>query len=280
MHKQALHDFLKERRARVTPKSVGLPEPTGPGRRTPGLSQQNIDHLLHSSVHTYYRLETGKTPRVKPGYLRALAQLLALNEHEWVLLHRYALEQEPPAPLHPDAGYLIPTPWQRAVDGITRDMAYVGDAAWNVVAYNNLWQTMFPSGQVPANTMRWMCLSDEARTVLTDWDTQWAPRVLPQLRGAVAMRRDPTLLQIEQDVLNDPVAGPLYETRGVTLHPDGDERPLHHAAHGPGWVTMCSATPESAPGARLMILLFSKAKRGTPPGPPLRAVTPGHIGNE
>ncbi|MEU8740651.1 helix-turn-helix domain-containing protein, partial [Streptomyces halstedii] len=65
MHKQALHDFLKERRARITPKSVGLPEPTGPGRRTTGLSQQNIDHLLHSSVHTYYRLETGKTPRVK-----------------------------------------------------------------------------------------------------------------------------------------------------------------------------------------------------------------------
>lgn len=279
MHKESLRQFLRERRAHIQPEMVGLPAPTGTGRRSPGLSQQHIDTVLGWGVNTYHLLEVGKTPNVKPEYLRSLARLLRLSEHEWVLLNRYALEQEPPAPLHPESGYCIADAWQTAVDGITH-MSYVGDAAWNVVAYNQRWLSMFPSGQAPENTMRWMCLSQEARTVLTDWETEWAPRILPQLSGAVAARRDPTLLQIEHEVRADPVAGPLYAVRGALLHPDGDERPLLHATHGPGWVTMCSATPESSPGARLMILLFGKEKRHTAPGAPLQAVTTGHTRTE
>lgn len=279
MHKESLQQFLKERRARIQPEMVGLPARTGTGRRSPGLSQQHIDAVLGWGVNTYHLLEVGKTPNAKPDYLRDLAHLLRLTEHEWVLLNRYALEQEPPSPLHPESGYRIASSWKAAVNGIEH-MAYVGDAAWNVVAYNQTWLSMFPSGRPPENTMRWMCLSAEARTILTDWETQWAPRILPQLSGAIAARRDPTLLQIEREVRADPVAGPLYEKRGTLLHPDGDERPLLHATHGPGWVTMCSATPESSPGARLMILLFNKEKRPTPPGtllPLSQAVTAGHI---
>lgn len=270
MHKESLRMFLEERRARIQPEKVGMSRPTGSGRRVPGLSQQHIDTLLNWGIHTYHRLETGNTPNVKPEYLRDLAHLLRLDEHEWVLLNRYALEQDPPAPLHPESGYEIPNPWQDAVDGQTH-MSYLGDAAWNVVAYNQRWLSMFPSGRAPENTMRWMCLSQEARTVLIDWETAWAPRILPQLRGAVALRRDPTLLRIEADVRADPIVGPLYEARGARLHSDGDERPLLHAAHGPGWVTMCSSTPESSPGARLMILLFNKTKRQTGRPAPLRA---------
>ncbi|MFD7615814.1 helix-turn-helix domain-containing protein [Streptomyces sp. NPDC059802] len=272
MHKKSLKQFLYERRARIEPESVGLARPTGSGRRAVGLAQQQVDALLGLPIHTCNRLENGKNPNPAPELLRAVAELYRLDEHEWIMLYRYAREQEPPAPLYPDSGYRVPSAWQAAVDGI-QHMAYVSDAAWNVLACNSRWASMFPSGQIPENTLRWMCLSAEARTVLTNWESAWAPRVLPQLRAALAARRDPTLQRLEDDVIADPVAGPLYEARGVTIHPDGDERPLNHAVHGPGWVTMCSATPESSPGARLMILLFSKNQQRPGPRTPLRAST-------
>lgn len=273
MHEKSLKKFLKERRDQITPESVGLSRFAGSGRRAPGLTQHQVDQLLGQPIRTCYLLESGHNTNPSDDLLRAVARLYRLDEHEWVLLYRYAREEEPPRHLYPETGYQVPAAWQAAVDGI-QHMAYVGDAAWNVIAYNKHWASMFPSGVCPENTLRWMCLSDEARTVLTDWEREWAPRVLPQLRGALAARRDPTLQQLEADVLADPVAGPLYEAPGVTLHPDGDERPLNHATHGPGWVTMCSAQPESAQGARLMILVFNKEKRLPGPRTPLRS--PAH----
>lgn len=275
MHKASLRKFIKDRRDRIDPRQLGLGVPTGQGRRAPGLSQQQVDDLLNLPEKTCNRLENGRNPNPSTELLRSIAQLFRLKEDEWVLLWRYAREEEPPGRLYPETGYQVPAAWQAAVDGIDH-MAYVGDAAWDVIAHNKRFASMFPSGQIPENTLRWMCLSQEARHVLTDWEHQWAPRVLPQLRGALAARRDPTLQQIERDVLADPIAGPLYEAPGVTLHPDGDERPLNHAAHGPGWVTMCSATPESAPGARLMILVFNKERRLPGPRTPLRAPTSAH----
>ncbi|TXS63814.1 helix-turn-helix domain-containing protein [Streptomyces sp. sk2.1] len=271
MHKKSLRQFLRDRRARITPESVGLTRPTGQGRRAAGLSQQQVDQLLGRGIHTCNRLETGRYPNPPADLLRDLATLYHLDEHEWVMLHRYALEQDPPAPLHPESGYQVTGAWQEAVDGVGH-MAYVSDAAWHILAHNQALPGMFPSRRVPENILRWMCLSGEARTVLADWANAWAPRVLPQLRAALAARRDPCLQQLEQDILSDPVAGPLYEAPGIGVvnHPDGDERPMNHPVHGPGWVTMCSASPDSSPGARLMILVFRQGPRRAVPRPVLR----------
>ncbi|MER5277764.1 helix-turn-helix domain-containing protein [Streptomyces sp. NPDC002809] len=273
MHKESLRQFLSERRARINPETVGLSRPAKQGRRADGLSQQQVDQLLGRGIHTCHRLEAGKYPNPPTDLLRDLGKLLRLTEDEWVMLHRYAREQEPPGPLNPDTGYQVLGTWADAVEGMDH-MAYVCDAAWNVLTHNPQFTGMFPSRQVPANVLRWMCLADEARTVLTDWETAWAPRILPQLRAALAARRDPTLKQLETDVLADPIVGPLYQAPGVVNHPDGDERPLRHPIHGPGWVTMCSASPDSSPGARLMILLFWAGECHATARPPLRA--PGH----
>lgn len=273
MHKQSLRQFLKERRARIQPETVGLTRPSGRGRRAAGLSQQQLDQLLGRGTHAYHSLENGKYPNPPIDLLYDLGRLLRLTEDEWVMLNRYAREQEPPGPLDPNSGYQVLGTWEDAVCGMDH-MAYVCDAAWNILAHNPQLTAMFPTRQVPDNVLRWMCLSGEARTVLTDWDTAWAPRILPQLRAALAARRDPTLQQLETDVLNDPTTGPLYQAPGVVNHPDGDERPLNHPVHGPGWVTMCSASPDSSPGARLMILLFRTGERRTENRPPLRATRP------
>lgn len=270
MHKQSLQQFLRERRARISPESVGLSRPTAKqGRRAAGLSQHQVDQLLGRSTNTCQRLEAGRYPNPPYDLLRDLGQLLNLTEDEWVMLNRYARSQEPPGPLRPDSGYQVLGTWEEAVSGMDH-MAYVCDAAWNVLAYNPLFVSMFPSEQVPGNILRWMCLADEAREVLTDWETAWAPRIFPQLRAALAAGGNPTLQQIEDDILADPDIGPLYWGPGVVNHPDGDERPLKHPIAGPGWVTICSAAPHSSPGARLVILLFRTGERRAVNRPPLR----------
>ncbi|KIF77858.1 hypothetical protein QR77_36580 [Streptomyces sp. 150FB] len=261
MHKKALRTLLRERRALIDPESHGLSRPTGQGRRAPGLSQQQVDQLLNRAIHTYHRLEAGTYPNPPVDLLRDVAELFALNEQEWVSLCRYAREQDPPGPLRTSSGQEVPGVWQEAVDSIGH-MAYVTDASWDLLACNQAFADLFPSGRPPSNTMRWMLLDEDGRRTLTDWETAWAPLVLPQLSSALASRRDDQVLrQIEKEVLVDPVAGPIYEAGGASIHPDGDERPIFHAQHGPGWVTMCAAQPLTAPGSRLIILVFHAGTR-------------------
>ncbi|MEU3260991.1 XRE family transcriptional regulator [Streptomyces albidoflavus] len=253
--KKALQALLQERRALIDPTTHGLTRPTGSGRRAPGLSQQQVDILTSRAIGTYHRLESGIYKHPPSDLLQAVAQLLSLTEQEWVALYRYARAEDPPAPLYPQSGHQVPGVWQTAVDGITH-MAYVTDASWGLLACNSQFAELFPQAEAPDNTMRWMLW--DGREHLTDWATDWAPFVLPQLRAALAARPDdPTLQAIERDVHADPELNALY-THGSTgyIHPDGDERPIRHAVLGDGWVTMCAAQPMAAPGARLVILVF------------------------
>ncbi|MEV5444617.1 helix-turn-helix domain-containing protein, partial [Streptomyces sp. NPDC052644] len=267
MDKVALRYLLRERRALISPESHGLSRPTRQGRRAPGLSQAQIDQLLHRAPDTYGRLESGRYPNPPVDLLEDVARLLGMSEQEWVALWRYALGQDPPHPLHAGTGETVPGTWRLALDGISH-MAYVSDRSWNMLAYNEPFAALFPGRRVPSNVMRWMAVDPEARSVLRHWETAWAPLVLPQLRAALAADpEDPTLCGIEKEVLDDPVAARVYESAGAYVHPDGGDRPVRHAEHGPGWITVCAAQPMAAPRARLLIMPFHPGER-RPTGPP------------
>ncbi|MEV6165731.1 helix-turn-helix transcriptional regulator [Streptomyces sp. NPDC052052] len=256
MYKKALKALLTERRALINPEAVGLTGPSKQGRRAPGLSQHQVDQLLNRGRNTCNRLENGQIRNPDADLLRDVAHLYGLNEQEWVSLCRYAGIGDPPGPLTLHSGKEVPGVWQEAVDGMSH-MAYVTDASWDMLAYNAAFARLFPGGRVPTNTMRWMLLDRDGRNTLTDWANAWAPLVLPQLQAAIAHRPDDDILrQIEKEVAADPDCAPIWEAGGAHIHPDGDERPLHHAIDGPGWVTMCAAQPMTAPGARLIVLVF------------------------
>lgn len=275
MNRTALRALLRERRELIAPEAHGLSRPTGRGRRARGLSQHQVDELTCRAVDTYNRLETGRYLHPPADYLRQVARLFGLNEQEWVSLCRYAGIGDPPGPLHPSSGLEVPGVWQEAVDGIGH-IAYITDASWNLLAHNRHFAEMYPGGRAPANTMRWMLLDRSARdTTLVDWRTVWAPLILPQLRAAIAARReDATLRRIEAEVRADPDLGPLWEAGGAHIHPDGDERPLHHALQGPGHVTICAAQPLTAPGSRLIIMLFRPGRQKAHERTPMLRATP------
>ncbi|MEU1327202.1 helix-turn-helix transcriptional regulator [Streptomyces microflavus] len=254
--KDALRKLLTERRGLIDPAGHGFSRPSKQGLRAPGLTQYQVDELTGRTGGTYRRLESGRYPNPPADYLRAVAALFALNEQEWTSLCRYAGIGDPPGPLTPASGKQVPGVWQEAVDGMHHP-AYITDASWELIAHNAPFAALFPGGQVPRNTMRWMVLEPAGRHMLTDWHTAWAPLVLPQLRAALAARPDdPILRGLEEEVLNDPDCAPIWTGSVAHIHPDGDERPLLHAEAGPGWVTMCAAQPMAAPGARLIVLIF------------------------
>jgi hypothetical protein len=76
-----LRDFLRSRRARITPEEAGLlPQPGA--RRVPGLRREEVAQLAGVSVDYYVRLERGRHLNVSESVLDALARALRLNDTE------------------------------------------------------------------------------------------------------------------------------------------------------------------------------------------------------
>ncbi|MFB6841043.1 XRE family transcriptional regulator [Streptomyces sp. NPDC056361] len=256
-----LKAMLQTRRAAIDPVTMGFPQRMpGPGRRATGLSQEQMDVLLTRTQGTYNRFENSQLASPGTDLLTAVARTLRLDEQEWAFLWRITRRENPPYPLHSSSGMAIAGVWQRVIDQVDGTLAYISDVEFNVIASNEDFRRLFPRGQGPANIMRWMLLDPEARSdVLVDWETRWLPVMMPTLKHSVELRPDNGgLTRLEHDVLDDPVAGPLYRDHASAPTPfyDGSELPLRHAVHGPGWLTTCLAQPVTAPGALINFSIY------------------------
>lgn len=90
---QALSEFLKARRAAITPAAAGLPE--GTRRRTPGLRREEVAQLSGVSSTWYTWLEQGRDIKVSPSVLDCIAAALQLTKDERSYLFALALENGP-----------------------------------------------------------------------------------------------------------------------------------------------------------------------------------------
>ncbi|GAB3737616.1 helix-turn-helix transcriptional regulator [Nocardiopsis nanhaiensis] len=125
--------FLRDRRARVVPADVGLPD-TG-RRRTPGLRRQEVAQLAGMSVEYYVRLEQARGPRPSRQVLSALSRALLLTADERAYLFRVSGEEPPPV-RGPDREVTLAI--RHLLDSLTATPAYVLDAKYDVLAWNGL----------------------------------------------------------------------------------------------------------------------------------------------
>ncbi|MBV9048203.1 MAG: helix-turn-helix domain-containing protein, partial [Solirubrobacterales bacterium] len=75
-----LADFLRRRRASLTPEDVGLPN--GGRRRTPGLRREEVALLAGVGATWYTWLEQGRDVRASLDVLEAIAKALRLTAAE------------------------------------------------------------------------------------------------------------------------------------------------------------------------------------------------------
>src|SRR6266571_2301516 len=78
--RQALADFLRTRRARLSPGDVGLP--AGFRRRTPGLRREEVAQLANIGTSWYISLEQGRDVNPSEQVLECLAEALRLSADE------------------------------------------------------------------------------------------------------------------------------------------------------------------------------------------------------
>src|ERR1700749_697654 len=82
LERRELGDFLRARRGRLSPESVGLPHRAR--RRTPGLRREEVAELAGIGVDWYIRLGQGRPVPRAAGTVDALARALRLTgaEHQ------------------------------------------------------------------------------------------------------------------------------------------------------------------------------------------------------
>jgi transcriptional regulator with XRE-family HTH domain len=165
-----IRDFLRTRRARITPEQAGLPPHPGV-RRVPGLRREEVAQLAGVSVDYYVRLERGRSTSVSAAVLDAVARALQLNDTE--RNHLYALANPTRQRPHPRAS-------QRARPGLLRALANIADIPalllghrLDVLATNHLARAFYrdfeglPDGEW--NMARYMFLDAAARDLYVDW---------------------------------------------------------------------------------------------------------------
>lgn len=272
--KEALKTLLQRRRAALNPSEYGVTRLAPQGRRAAGggLSQPQVDEILGLGLGTYERLENGRLPNAPEHVLRAVGELFQLDPHEWILLWQMIRRSDPPYPLRADRDEEIPASWCRVIDSVPHPV-YITNYRWEIVAYNYLVPRLFPGRRVPPNTMEWMLLNPDARHILGNWSTAWAPLVAPQLwAGRVAHPDDEYIADLERRVMADDVIGPIYRDRKrFFVHPDGACRPFNHPERGPGWMTLHTSSPKSSSRFVNMTMIFDEGEERPPALPPLRA---------
>src|SRR5262249_35226636 len=126
-----LADFLRSRRARLSPADVGLPP--GRRRRTPGLRREEVAGLAGVGVTWYTWLEQGREVRPSVQVLDAVAAALRLSTAERRYLYGLARNEEPP--LEPGRAEVVPPSVQRVIDGMPWP-AHVRGRRFDMLAWN------------------------------------------------------------------------------------------------------------------------------------------------
>ena len=126
-----LASFLRDRRARIAPSDVGLPE--GARRRTPGLRREEVAQLAEVGASWYTWLEQGRDIHASEALLERLCVALRLNATERSHLFELAQGRSPRGAVA--VADSVSEPLQRMIDALPSP-AVVSTPRWDVVGMN------------------------------------------------------------------------------------------------------------------------------------------------
>ncbi|MER5227075.1 helix-turn-helix transcriptional regulator [Streptomyces flaveus] len=170
VHLKELGEFLKARRAELSPRTVGLPE-TGAPRRVPGLRRDEVARLAGLSSLHYTRLEQG---RVGPSaaVLATLVRVLHLNDEQRD--HLFALAGKVGVKVCRRPAQKVQPQVRRFLDGIPFTPALVLGRYMDILAWNPLAAALFTDfSQMPGkkrNFIRLLFTEPAVRALYPEWE--------------------------------------------------------------------------------------------------------------
>jgi transcriptional regulator with XRE-family HTH domain len=267
-----LGEFLRSRRAALTPEAAGIV--SYGARRVPGLRREELAQLAGVSPAYYTRLEQGQSTNASPSVLDALARALELDEDERQHLHALASS---PAAGRPRASR--PQQARPSLVALLEAMpdvpAVVMDARSEVLAWNDLGHRLL-AGHVAGrpNLTRMLFLDPHTRELYRDWEQETA-RAVASLRFIAGRFRDDRRLAelIGELTLKSPEFAALWGRHPVKRCTTGLKR-MHHpevgeldlcfeVLHLPDDSGQRLLTHTAAPGSEGALALLSRG-RATP----------------
>ncbi|MCS5735033.1 helix-turn-helix domain-containing protein [Herbiconiux daphne] len=159
----ALGEFLRAQRGRVTPAAVGLPQIAG--RRVGGLRREEVAVLAGVSVDYYTRLEQGRERTPSAQVVDALSTALKLSpdarQHAYRLARLAPRFEPPPAEVSAELLQLM--------DAFPGAAAYVVDPAFRVIATNATARALLGPTQLAAGGLEYIFLEPSARDYFVEW---------------------------------------------------------------------------------------------------------------
>lgn len=169
-----LSEFLRSRRARLSPDDVGLPR-YGRTRRVPGLRREELAQLAGVSVAYYTRLEQGHGRNVSDEVLDAIANALQLNDAERT--HLRNLTACPFGNKKKKTTRQVRPALQHLIDNIGVP-AYVGGRRSNVLAWNPMAAALFGDwGELEPRDRNWarfIFLRPSYQELFVNWEQKAA----------------------------------------------------------------------------------------------------------
>ncbi|POM25305.1 hypothetical protein BTM25_39490 [Actinomadura rubteroloni] len=227
-----LREFLRTRRARISPDDVGLPPQLGT-RRVPGLRREEVALLAGISAEYYERFERGRTKGVSSAVLDAVSRVLALDAAERD--HLYALAA-------PTRGQPVSPPTQRVRPGLRRIVDSITDVPVlvlghrsDVLAANPLARAFYTDFDALApndrNMVRYL-FGDESRELYDDWAATARTVVAGLRKYAGRYPHDPKLAALVGDLsVRDPDFRRWWAAHDVYVRDHGSKR-YHHPVVG------------------------------------------------
>ncbi|RSN53998.1 transcriptional regulator [Streptomyces sp. WAC 04229] len=168
-----LGDFLRARRADISPDLCGLP--TGHLRRVPGLRREEVAQLAAISNEYYTRLEQGRLPSASPAALDSIARALHLDADQTSYLHQLADKHATRSRARPHHDTRVRNQTQLLLDNLADTPALVLGRHMSVLAWNTLAVALYTdfAALPPAerNLLRLTFLDPGVRSLYADWES-------------------------------------------------------------------------------------------------------------
>ncbi len=199
VRRDELRDFLRSRRARLTPKDVGIP--VGGRRRTPGLRREEVAFLAGIGVSWYTYLEQGRDITVTPQVLDGISSALRLDGQERAHLYRLAGHFPPETIAGPEDP--LPEAVHHLLDEWNPNPAYVLDRYWRLIAGNRTLHLLFDGVRRGDSCLDGFDGSSGVRRLISNW-SEVSEHLVAGLRAQAA--------RFPQDVEFDRIVSRLQTT--------------------------------------------------------------------